>query len=168
VRSVHLIITMIKWIRTSRFCTWVEAHLAENGSVGCCGGGGLRVCIGLVFGVQGLVFWVPGIGYRVSSIGYRVSGIGYQVSGIRSGISYRVSGIGYRVSGIGYRVSGDDHGAKVVGDVAGCHQRPTVLDAVRRLSEGHSIKHSEPSCCAVSLPAVLDAVRRLSEERGFT
>jgi len=98
-RPVILIITMIKWIRTST--------LSIKNSL-CAPSEGLRGK-SVYYRVQGLGFRVSGFGFRVSGLGFRVSGFGYRVQGFGfrvSGFGFRVSGFGFRNSGLGFRVQG--------------------------------------------------------------
>ena len=75
-RPVHLIITMIKWIRTSRLS--MKNSLSASSS-----------CAVHSRALPGLRFWVlvwgsvvPGFGFKVNGSGFRASGFGFRVSGL--------------------------------------------------------------------------------------
>ena len=103
-RQDHKIISMIKWIRTSRM-----SIKNERGTRHPCSSWPIsqRVPLRLHFGCR-----VSGSGFRhflfrVSGFGFRVSGFGFRVPGFDTFcFGFRVSGFGFRVSGFGLRVSG--------------------------------------------------------------
>jgi len=111
-RPVHLIITMIKWIRTSRLSIKNSLPLGVRFS-----GFGFRVSktslIALLtslclpfsgFGVWGFEFEVSGYGVMDSGFGFRGFGIEF------GGFGFRISGFGFRVSGFGFRFLGSGFG----------------------------------------------------------
>ena len=75
-RPIHFIITMIKWIRTSRLSTKNSLLTAAGPTPDAVG------VWGLGFGVWGFVFRVLGFRFKISDFRSRVPGLGFGVSGL--------------------------------------------------------------------------------------